>query len=68
MRYAIVSDVQEMVSTLKDHLPVNIPIATSASLDEESHDKVRVSVLFAMTAPITTAIPPTKTTKPGAPG
>jgi len=47
------SDVQEMVSTLKDHLPVNIPIATSASLDEESHDKVRVSVLFAMTAPVT---------------
>jgi len=47
------SDVQEMVSTLKDHLPVNIPIATSASLDEENHDKVRVSVLFAMTAPVT---------------
>ena len=45
------SDVQEMVSALKDHLPVNIPIATSASLDEESHDKVRMSVLLAMTAP-----------------
>ena len=46
------SDVQEMVSALQDRLPVNIPIATSASLDDESHDKVRMSVLFAMTAPI----------------
>jgi len=45
-------DVQEMVSVLKDRLPANIPIATSASLDEENHDKVRMSVLFAMTAPV----------------
>ncbi len=45
------SDVQEMVGALKDHIPVNIPIATSASLDEESHDKVRMTVLLAMTTP-----------------
>jgi cell division protein FtsZ len=47
------SDVQEMVGALKDLLPVNIPIATSASLDDESHDKVRMSVLLAMTTPVT---------------
>jgi len=46
------SDVQELVSALKEQLPVNIPIATSASLDEENHDKVRMSVLLAMTAPV----------------
>jgi cell division protein FtsZ len=46
-------DVQEMVSVLKDRLPANIPIATSASLDEENHDKIRMSVLLAMTAPVT---------------
>lgn len=45
------SDVQEMVGALKERLPVNIPIATSASLDEESHEKVRVTVLLAMTTP-----------------
>jgi cell division protein FtsZ len=47
-------DVQEMVSVLKDRLPANIPIATSASLDEENNDKVRMSILLAMTAPVTT--------------
>ena len=52
-RHLGLSDVQEMVGVLKDRLPVNIPIATSASLDEDGHDKVRMSVLFAMTAPIT---------------
>jgi cell division protein FtsZ len=46
------TDVQELVCALKDRLPVNIPIATSASLDDESHDKVRLSVLLAMTAPV----------------
>jgi cell division protein FtsZ len=46
------SDVQEMVSALKERLPVNIPIATSASLDDDNHDKVRLSVLLAMTAPV----------------
>ena len=47
-------DVQEMVSILKDRLPANIPIATSASLDEDNHDKVRMSVLlYQATAPVT---------------
>jgi len=46
------SEVQELVCALKDRLPVNIPIATSASLDDESHDQVRLSVLLAMTAPV----------------
>ena len=45
------SDVQEMVGALKERLPVNIPIATSASLDEENHEKVRMTVLLAMTTP-----------------
>jgi cell division protein FtsZ len=51
------SDVQEMVSAFKDKLPVNIPIATSASLDEESHDTVRMTVLLAMTAPVRMSVP-----------
>jgi hypothetical protein len=46
-----------MVGALKDRLPVNIPIATSASLDEESHDKVRMTVLLAMTAPARLSVP-----------
>jgi cell division protein FtsZ len=45
------SDVQEMVGALKERLPVNIPIATSASLDEENHEKIRMTVLLAMTTP-----------------
>lgn len=45
------SDVQEMVGALKEKLPVNIPIATSASLDEDNHEKVRMTVLLAMTTP-----------------
>jgi cell division protein FtsZ len=51
------SDVQEMVGMLKERLPVNIPIATSASLDEESHDKVRLTVLLATTAPARLSVP-----------
>jgi cell division protein FtsZ len=51
-RHLGLSDVQEMVGILKDRLPANIPIATSASLDEENHDKVRMSILLAMTAPV----------------
>jgi len=51
-RHLGLSDVQEMVSVLKDRLPANVPIATSASLDEDNHDKVRMSVLLAMTAPV----------------
>ena len=51
------TDVQEMVSAIKDRMPGDIPIATSASLDEESHDKVRVTVLLATTAPARLSIP-----------
>jgi cell division protein FtsZ len=51
------SDVQEMVGALKDRLPADIPIATSASLDEESHEKVRLTVLLAMTAPARMSLP-----------
>jgi cell division protein FtsZ len=51
------SDVQEMVSALKERLPADIPIATSASLDEESHEKVRITVLLAMTAPVLMSVP-----------
>src|SRR5271155_2291537 len=51
------SDVQEMVSALKERMPGDIPIATSASLDEELHDKVRITVLLATTAPARLSIP-----------
>ncbi len=51
------SDVQEMVSALKERLPADIPIATSASLDDESHDKVSMTVLLAMTAPARLSVP-----------
>jgi cell division protein FtsZ len=46
------SDVQEMVEALKDRLPANLPLVASASLDEEDHDKVRLTLLLAMTAPV----------------
>jgi len=46
------SDVQEMVGVFKARLPVDIPIATSASLDEANHERVRMTVLLAMTAPV----------------
>ncbi len=51
------SDVQELVSAFKDRLPVGIPIATSASLDEEDHDIVRMTVLLATTAPARLSLP-----------
>jgi cell division protein FtsZ len=51
------SDVQEMVSALKERMPADIPIATSASLDDESHDKVSMTVLLAMTAPARLSVP-----------
>jgi cell division protein FtsZ len=51
------SDVQEMVTDLKQRLPADIPIATSASLDEETHDKVRVTVLLATTAEARLSVP-----------
>ena len=51
------SDVQEMVTAFKDRLAVDIPISTSASLDEESHDRVRMTVLLATTAPARMSAP-----------
>jgi len=51
------SDVQELVGAFKERLPADIPIATSASLDEESHEKVRMTVLLATTAPARMSAP-----------
>jgi cell division protein FtsZ len=51
------SEVQEMVGLFKERLPVNIPIATSASLDEENNENVRMTVLLAMTAPARLSMP-----------
>ncbi len=51
------SDVQELVNLFKDRLPVNVPIATSASLDEDSADSVRMTVLLATTAPARLSVP-----------
>jgi cell division protein FtsZ len=51
------SDVQEMVSAFKDRLPVNIPIVTSASLDDENNEAVRMTVLLATTAPARMSLP-----------
>jgi cell division protein FtsZ len=56
------SDVQEMVGAFKERLQTDVAIATSASLDEEHHDRVRMTVLLAMTAPI----PAEADTKPAA--
>ncbi len=62
------SDVQEMVGAFKSRLPLDIPIATSASLDETNHERVRMTVLLAMTAPVQTAATektePAKKTEP----
>ena len=46
------SDVQELVGLLKDRLPTNLPLVASANLEEEDHDKVRLTVLLAKTAPM----------------
>jgi cell division protein FtsZ len=56
------SDVQEMVGAFQRRLDTDIAIATSASLDEEHHDRVRMTVLLAMTAPVAAPAPekPTK--------
>jgi cell division protein FtsZ len=51
------AEVQELVSLFKDRLPASIPIATSASLDEDSHDSVRMTVLLATTAPARLSVP-----------
>jgi cell division protein FtsZ len=70
------TDVQEMVGAFKDRLPFDIPIFTSASLDEESNEKVRMTVLLATTAPARLSAPeivaaaehptPAKKSRPGA--
>jgi len=50
------SDVQEMVGAFQKRLQTDIAIATSASLDDEEHDRVRMTVLLAMTAPVPSSI------------
>ncbi len=52
------SDVQELVAALKDRLPANLSLVTSACLEEESHDKVRLTLLLAMTTPTLPIEPP----------
>jgi cell division protein FtsZ len=44
------ADVQELIAALKDRLPQNLTLATSACLDEEHGEKVRVTLLLAMTS------------------
>jgi cell division protein FtsZ len=44
------ADVQELIAALKDRLPQNLNLATSACLDEEHGEKVRVTLLLAMTS------------------
>ena len=46
------SDVQEMVGAFQQRLETNVAIATSAALDDEQHDRVRMTVLLAMTTPV----------------
>jgi cell division protein FtsZ len=46
------SDVQEMVGAFQQRLETDVAIATSAALDDEQHDRVRMTVLLAMTTPI----------------
>jgi hypothetical protein len=41
-----------MVSAFQQRLDTDVAIATSAALDDEQHDRVRMTVLLAMTAPI----------------
>ncbi len=51
------AEVQELVSLFKDRLPAGIPIATSASLDEDSAENVHMTVLLATTAPARLSVP-----------
>jgi cell division protein FtsZ len=51
------SDVQELVNLFKNRLPVEIQIATSASLEEDSTESVRMTVLLATTAPARLSVP-----------
>jgi cell division protein FtsZ len=46
------SDVQEMVGAFQERIETDIAIATSAALDDEQHDRVRMTVLLAMTTPV----------------
>ena len=50
------SDVQDIVGALKDRLPPKLPLVASASLEEDNHDKVRLTVLLAMTASVPAAV------------
>ncbi len=52
------SDVQELIAALKDRLPKNLSLATSACLEEEGHDKVRLTLLLAMTSDAPASAPP----------
>jgi cell division protein FtsZ len=65
------SDVQEMVGAFKERLKTDIPIATSASLDDDNHERLRMTVLFAMTAPVQVGVEetpaPAKKKTPAAP-
>jgi cell division protein FtsZ len=61
------SDVQELVGAFKARLPGDIPIATSASLDDVNHERVRMTVLLAMTAPVAPEENAVPAKKPAAP-
>jgi len=56
-RHLGLAEVQELVSLFKDRLPVAVPIATSASLDEDNSENVRMTVLLATTAPARLSVP-----------
>ena len=51
------AEVQELVSLFKERLPVGIPIATSASLEDDSSETVCMTVLLATTAPARLSVP-----------
>ncbi|HEX4139001.1 MAG TPA: hypothetical protein VHY09_01540 [Candidatus Methylacidiphilales bacterium] len=51
------AEVQELVSLFKDRLPITVPIATSASLEEDGSDNLRMTVLLATTAPARLSVP-----------
>jgi cell division protein FtsZ len=51
------AEVQELVSLFKERLPVSVPIATSASLEEDGTENVRMTVLLATTAPARLSVP-----------
>jgi cell division protein FtsZ len=51
------AEVQELVSLFKERLPVSVPIATSASLEDDGSESVRMTVLLATTAPARLSVP-----------